>query len=102
SFRFEVTNVVGCRPTKIGKYGAITNRAPTEQEITACNPRLSVLGPFDGIVYLGLLARTGQPGLNLTHPAAILRKEYKLYDLKKEAKKLDNYVNSLHEARRET
>ena len=107
SFQFEITNVVACRPSTVGKYGAIVNRTPSSQEIEKCMPRLYHLitsVKYEGIVYLGSVAKAfpASSALNLTHPAAILRKEYKLYDLKKEAKKLDHYVSNLLEARRET
>lgn len=108
SFDFEITNIVGCRPTKQSKYNNTINREPSPQEITACLPRLEELVmyvPYDGIVYLGsvsqkfkatrkLLNRTPPPSLSLKHPSYILRQEFKLYEIKEFARKLDTYVNT--------
>ena len=109
SFAFEITNTVGCRPT-VWKRGKESNRQPTEREREACSPRLDkILAtiPFEGIVYLGAVARKykaprGMPTVGLKHPALILRKEYKLHDIKLEARKLDQYVMSLRQERRKS
>lgn len=41
-----------------------------------------------------------KPSLLLQHPEAILKKEYKLYDIKNFAYKLDEYVNAHFETRK--
>ena len=101
AFRFEVTNVVGCRPATYGRFGQLVNRQPTAQEIKACSPRLTQLFRrivYDGIIYLGATARencdTTLPTTNLLHPAHILRKEYKLHDIKLFAREINNYVST--------
>lgn len=101
SFSFEITNLLGCRPTKHNNWGSIVNRGPESKEITECLPRVRMLQEeidYDGIVCLGVLAakyiESSLPVLHLVHPSYILRKEYKLYDIKKFAQKLDNYVKT--------
>jgi DNA polymerase len=107
AFHFDITNIIGCRPTRYSsKTHSYVNRAPSPQEIAACKPRLDQLLStitYSGVVYLGSVAQAyrvrGIPSLTLVHPAAILRKEYKLYDIKLFAHKLDQYVISNFERR---
>lgn len=108
TFRFEITNIVGCRPWKVGRFGKISNRTPTQKEKEACLPRLHQLVEeieYDRIIYLGAEAKDFKAkgkvssSLSLLHPAAILRKEYKLYYIKEFALKLDNYVSAYCETR---
>jgi len=100
SFHFKVTNILGCRPWKEGKTKPV-NRPPSRSEIEACLPRVKDLYtsfPFDGVVYLGAVARDAFPcksSLFLKHPSAILKQEYKVYDIREFSLKLDSYVNSL-------
>ena len=77
------------------------NRPPTKEEIKECYPRLSSLVEevkYDGIVYLGNETQVFKvrkiPTLSLRNPGAILKREYKLYDIKSFAHKLDTYVSS--------
>jgi len=56
---------------------------------------------YDGIVYLGKTAREfpcpkGLLSLNLLHPAAILREEYKVYYVKEFALLLDRFVDKVN------
>lgn len=105
SFTFEVTNLVACRPATYSSFGTLVNRTPTSKEISSCKPRLDQIIrniTYDGIVYLGSLASnypTTLPTVTLLHPAFILRKEYKMYDMKHFAKALDNYVSSYFETK---
>lgn len=105
-FNFCLTNTVACRPTVLDLRGQPINREPTEAERELCKPRLNQLIEsyhFSGLVYVGKVAESyryvlkSQPGLftkaiSILHPAFILRKEYKLYDIKRAAKKIDNYI----------
>ena len=91
-YEYVITNVVSCRPPE--------NRAPTEQEIELCRPKIVDLVanvPFDAVVYLGAVAKayeTDLPTLSLTHPAAIARMEYRLVPLKEEALKLSRFLEN--------
>jgi len=66
-------------------------------------PRLTELTDdvqYDAIVYLGVVAREfpcpkGLPSLTLTHPAKILREEYKWHDVKEFTLLLDRFVEKL-------
>jgi len=105
--------MVACRPTKLNHFEQEENRQPTAEEIELCRPRLEQLvmeHRFDGVVYLGQVANfhtknhISAPGiftraLKLTHPAAIAREEYKLLSVKRQAKKLNNYVAHIEESR---
>ena len=91
------------------------NREPTSKEIEACKPHIEELqrdySPH-GIVYLGNVARSYRPispsehkepnsqfqvpTLSLLHPAYIVRLEYKVQTLRKEAHKLSGFIRSLH------
>lgn len=116
-FSYTITNVVGCRPTIEDWRGDLINREPSPQEIEACRPRLEQLVNsihFDGVVYLGKVATSFKPktflgprnlfsrSLDLLHPAAILRMEYKLHTIKQQAAELSNYVKSTTVQRAET
>ncbi|GIW60336.1 MAG: hypothetical protein KatS3mg087_1402 [Patescibacteria group bacterium] len=120
NFHYCITNTVCCRPCTIyylddslenkdlselvpGEDYTIEdyNREPTRKEIEACKPHIEELiesyGP-DGVIYLGKVAKTLDlplPSLELLHPAAILRQEYKLVTVKKEARKIDKFVKVL-------
>jgi len=85
------------------------NREPTSPEIEACRPHIDEL--FNdyqphGIVYLGKVAkaykaptnpltRRKTPTLELIHPAAITRLEFKLQKVKLEAQKLTQFLTKL-------
>jgi uracil-DNA glycosylase family 4 len=109
-FNYHLINLVGCRPTEEDFRGNTVNREPTPPEIEACRPRLEqevANRHFDGVVYLGKLATkfipkqfNGPPnlfirGLELIHPAAILRMEYKVHTIKTQALLLENYLKTL-------
>lgn len=110
SFNYTICNIVGCRPTTEDFRGDTINREPSLPEIEACRPRLDQLvtrNEYAGVVYLGKVAATFSPkqflgpknlfsrALQLTHPAAILRMEFKLHTIKSQALLLDKYVKSL-------
>lgn len=112
TFNYYITNIVGCRPTLTNEFGNVVNRAPVEAEIEACKPRLDQLMlryEFDGIVYVGDIPskyrakeHLGKKSLfnraiKILHPAYILRQEFKLYDIKLQALKITEYVNSTKE-----
>lgn len=97
SFSYTITNIVGCRPPD--------NRQPLPPEIEACKPHIDELVETltpTGIAYLGKVAKAYKiklPVVNLVHPAFILRKEYKLLPIIREAHKLANfleYLETLH------
>lgn len=78
------------------------NRQPSKKEIELCRPHINELvQSFSprGIVHVGAIARdsyrTTHPSIYLLHPAAIARQEYKLLTIKREARKLHNFVQSL-------
>jgi uracil-DNA glycosylase family 4 len=107
TFDFEVANILGCRPSKFDKHGNEINRTPEQKEIDNCLPRLEKLIShvhYDGIVYLGdipqkfkitrkMLGKAPPPTLSLRSPLYLLRQEFKLYDIKEFALKLDKYVS---------
>lgn len=103
SFSFEITNLIACRPTRYStRHYSYINRPPRPNEIEACKPRLTSLlatVKYSGIIYLGNEAQQhkvrGIPTCALLHPAAILRKEFKLYDIKRFASLLDTFILSL-------
>ena len=109
SFQFEVTNILGCRPSKHNKRGEVVNRTPSQKEIENCTPRITELLEeitYDGIVYLGKTAasfvvRKGPPTLSLLHPSYILRQEYKVSILRQQANKLDNHVKDIIKQKQE-
>jgi uracil-DNA glycosylase len=78
------------------------NREPTPEEVKACKGHLDELytdfSPH-GIVHLGAVARQyftpKCPSLSLLHPAYIVRKEYKLLLVLKQARKLELFVEKL-------
>lgn len=78
------------------------NRTPTQKELEACSPHLKELVTSFGpraVINLGKVAATFQtrlPTLNVMHPAAIARMEYKLLAMKKEARKIDTFLTSLN------
>lgn len=85
------------------------NRDPVAAEIEACSPHIDELVEHwnpHGIVYLGKLAKSYHPKklpnqpsiptLSLYHPAYILRMEYKLLTVLREARKLDLFLEKLH------
>jgi len=98
-YSWTVTNIVCCRPEE--------NRQPVKAEIELCRPHIDELVTTTkptGIVYLGLVAKKNYPQklhklpcLSLLHPAKILREEFKLLPVLKEARKLQLFVDSLGE-----
>lgn len=77
-FSYAITNTVGCLP--IDEDGS--TRAPSEEEINACNPRVVEflsLARAKGIVFVGKVSlgaigeQIAVPSVAITHPAAILR-----------------------------
>lgn len=78
---YKITNMVLCRPTDMADG---PNRAPTQEEILNCRPRLeqfiSMVSP-KGIITLGATARDNLPSfsledrnyIHLCHPAYLLR-----------------------------
>lgn len=118
SFDIELTNILACRPWTTSKYGNIINRTPSQEEIQQCLPRVKSLInhlPYDGVVALGEVPKKNLPTLYpsssfpypkeeieplyLLHPSAILRMEYKLYEIKQFALKLDTYVKNICQSR---
>lgn len=106
NFTYILTNRLCCRPThttetatKLSKLG--TNRPPSPQEMTSCEPHINHLVQeysFDGLILLGEKAHTYKsklPRLELVHPSFILRQDYPLYACKKMRDKLRNFINSL-------
>lgn len=121
-FQYCITNTVGCRPVDVlfmdssydEKYDETFslsdyildtdyelynwNREPTEAEMEICRPHIDeLITSFQphGVVYLGKVAEsyvTRLPTLALYHPAYIARLEYKLLPLRKEARKLDHFI----------
>lgn len=79
------------------------NRDPTPAEIAACSSHLTEL--FDelqphGLVLLGLVAGKYKPPrkiptLKLVHPAYIVRRELKYLSVKKEARKLEKFLEHI-------
>ena len=104
-FTFHITNILGCRPWKEGKKGGKVNRPPTKTEVDACLPRVKSIitnNQIDGIIHVGEFARTAFPSkdsITIAHPSAILRKEYKLHDIRSTALKINNYVSSIRQTR---
>lgn len=81
------------------------NRDPSKAEIDACSPHIDELitetSP-NGIVFLGQVAakyksRMKQriPTLQLMHPAFIARMELKVLTIKKQARKLEKFLEKL-------
>lgn len=116
NFRYHITNLIGCRPTTEDYRGDLINRDPLPPEIDACHPRLAEIVStieFAGVVYLGKLSTAFRPkqflgpknlfqrSLELLHPNAILRQEYKLHSIKTQALLLENYVKSTTPSGRE-
>lgn len=77
------------------------NREPTSKEIAACRPHIDELvQTFNprGIVRVGAVARSyssTRPTIDILHPAAILREEYKLLPIKRQARKIETFIKSL-------
>lgn len=80
------------------------NREPEQAEIKACAPHIEeLIADFKphGIVRLGLVAqlhyqpRNNMPVLDLMHPAKILRLERKVLTVRKQARKLENFVEKI-------
>jgi DNA polymerase len=116
-FEYLITNTVGCRPMDVVYVGDPTdldtleegvdyeitnrNRNPQPAEIEACKPHIQELIQWwkpEGIVYLGKIAsvyKTRLPKLQLYHPAYIARLETKLYTTRKEAHKLNSFIESI-------
>lgn len=88
-------------------YSAINhNRQPSRKEIELCRPHINeLLHSYSpkGIVYVGAIARdhykTSLPSIYLLHPAAIARQEYKLLTIKKQARKLQKFIEGFNEIR---
>jgi len=104
-FNFVLTNTVACRPTEMGFRDQLINRPPTAPEQLACRPRLDNMLPlfdFEGVVYLGS-SRPSFPlrSLELDNPVNILKMEFKLFAIKRNAQKLENYVTSIQKAKAE-
>lgn len=111
TFAFCLVQTVGCRPTEKDYRDTLVNRVPTKAEATLCKPRIDQLVEsyhFSGVVYMGKNAENyrhvlkEQPGLftkaiTIQDPAAILKMEYKLYSIKKAARKIDTHVSSIIE-----
>lgn len=109
SFTYYLTHTIGCRPTAEDYRGDYINRTPSPPEIEACRPRLEQLVnsvEFQGVVYVGKTATSFQPkdflgpknlfhrALELAHPSAILKMEFKLHSIKLQALNLENYAKS--------
>jgi len=123
-FRYTITDLVCCQPKTVimedrGIIDSPTQvisdrildivdigRKPTTKEIEHCTPHIdqlvSEIRPH-GIVYLGALAsiyRTNKPNIILKHPREILQLEKKVLTMKKQARKLEQFIkelsNSLH------
>lgn len=99
-FSYAITNIVSCRPTdNVGGK----NRAPNQDEIINCRPRLTeflvrVAKP-KVIVLLGRVAKNngpewdGVPILHMHHPAYLLRAGGKNSNMcKEECNKLINFI----------
>ena len=106
SFRFHITNLVACRPTHLNKKGQVTNRQPTKEEIETCLPRFedilysSISPRYQGVIHLGSLSKENLkipdiPSEQLIHPAFIARMEYKLYEIKRCAARIDHLVQEI-------
>jgi uracil-DNA glycosylase len=82
------------------------NRNPAPFEIRACAPHITELEREyhpQGIVLLGLIATQAKistqcPILNLKHPAAIARMEFKVIPMKQEARKLQKFIEEIRES----
>lgn len=99
-----ITNVVSCRPTN--EKG--NNRPPSPEEVLACSPKLIEAFeqlPYTGIIYIGKVSTkfapnslgrqiNNLPSHKILHPAAIARKEYKLYDIKEQALLLNRFLDT--------
>jgi uracil-DNA glycosylase len=125
AFTILITNTVCCQPKTailpdFGKIDSIEqfdkletethklefidhNRNPTPSEMKACSNHITELELEyrpQGIVFLGQIAQRAKtitpcPKLNLLHPAAIAREEYKVIPMKKEAHKLEQFIKSI-------
>jgi uracil-DNA glycosylase len=89
----------------LGKYSysAINhNRQPAKKEISLCRTHIDELitsfAP-KAVIHVGAVARdhyrVSLPSLCIRHPASISRQEYKLLDIKKEARKLQRFIEGL-------
>lgn len=93
-----ITNLVSCRPTD--ERGR--NRPPSPQEIERCRPKLKELFSkfqYIGVIYVGVAAtnfKTKLPTHKMLHPAAIARKEYKLFDIKEQALLLNRFIEKVY------
>lgn len=124
-FEYLITNVVGCRPVdlifldqdleqtppetlsglvKDEDYELYNwNRAPTKTEKELCKPHIDELVETfkpHGVVYVGQEARsykTKLPSTEIFHPAYIARMEYKFVPVLKQARKIDEFLHTLHE-----
>lgn len=97
-FSWTTTNLVCCRPE---------DRQPVVAEANLCKSHIDELIQTvkpDGLIYLGVLAKkyyppktlpTKLPILSLAHPAMILREEFKLLPILREARKLQKFIDSL-------
>ena len=123
SFEFCITNLVCCRPVDIKilmpegidseenlsqlvpiyEYSN-HNRKPNPTEIIACQPHIhEIVSTFKprGIVYLGQVASNSFlpirtiSSLSLLHPATIVKEEYKVITMRKQAKKLTTFIKEI-------
>lgn len=111
-FFFTITNTVCCRPTKLTPYQGTTkiiNRQPLPIEQDHCRPHILELLQsyhFNAIITLGEIATNylnqslpppqgNLPTLALTHPSHLLREDYILLPLKKEKRKLCQFLKNL-------
>ena len=121
SFEFCITNLVCCRPKDVEmimpqgidseeQLSQLTpeyiysnfNRQPRSEEIIACQLHIEeIITSFkpQGIVYLGQVARnshmTNRKSLSLVHPSFISKQEYKVIPMRKEAKKLYDFIKDI-------
>ena len=123
SFEFCITNTICCKPKDVevlmpeGIDDEETlntlepiyeysnhNRKPAPAEIIACSSHIhEIVSTFRprGIIYLGQVASNNFlpartiPSLNLLHPASIVREEYKVIPMRKQAKKLTDFIKDI-------
>jgi uracil-DNA glycosylase len=123
SFDYWITNLVGCRTCdlRIEDKGIIEseeeihninlhkvdheiinyNRLPTQKEIELCMPHLEEIVSSwkpSGIVYLGTLSRTFHstlPNITLESMDNIVKKEFKVLPLRRQASSLRKFISSL-------
>jgi uracil-DNA glycosylase len=79
------------------------DREPNRNEIQACSSHIHELEKEyspQGIVFLGVVAKKAKiqstcPTLCLLHPAAIVREEYKVLPMKKQARNLEQFIKQI-------